>query len=201
MSRAGAALGVGLAVALTLAGCGSGRAGDRRPVAAYPSAPSNADLMRRAGLAPCPPSDSGARAGRLPAVTLPCLGAGPAVQVAGLRGRPTVVNVWGSWCVPCQAEVAYLVAAAAALGNRVRFLGVDTVDDPRSALDFAAHVGMKYPSVRDDNKKVLLALKAIGPPVTAFVRADGSVAHVTYGEYRSTAAVRRDIATYLGVAG
>jgi thiol-disulfide isomerase/thioredoxin len=133
-------------------------------------------------------------------VTLPCLGGGPAVNVAGLRGVPTVVNVWGSWCPPCQREIVHLVEVSRALGARVRFLGVDTVDDPRSALDFAAHVGMHYPSVRDDDKKVLLALHVIGPPVTAFVRSDGSVAHITYGEYSSTAALRRDIARYLGVA-
>ena len=35
--------------------------------------------------------------GGLPALTLPCLGDGPAVDLADLRGTPTVLSVWAAW--------------------------------------------------------------------------------------------------------
>jgi len=132
-------------------------------------------------------------------VTLACLGTGPSVRMAGLRG-PAVVNVWGSWCMPCQQEATYL-SQVASTTPRVRFLGVDTEDSSDSALDFDTHVSppVHYPSVVDQDKKVLLALRSPGPPVTAFVGADGTVVFTKRGAYTSTTQLRADIARYLHV--
>jgi thiol-disulfide isomerase/thioredoxin len=140
--------------------------------------------------------------GGLPDVTLPCLGDGPAVHLAGLTGRPTVINVWGSWCIPCREETAALSSVYDALKPKVRFLGVDTADDVNSALDFGTHVSprVRYPSVVDADKKVLLGLaRSPGPPETAFLNAAGVVVHVHVGPYDDAAAVRADIAKYLHV--
>lgn len=168
-----------------------------------PPGPSHAQLLARAALDPCPPSAAGAHVPHgLPHITLPCLGAGPAVDLAGLRGVPTVVNIWGSWCGPCQAEAKYLAAVYDALKPRVRFLGVDTEDTDDSALDFAAHVTppVRYPSVVDEQKQVLVALDLISAvPSTVFVDAAGHVVHKAAVAYGSVAQLRKDIARYLGV--
>jgi thiol-disulfide isomerase/thioredoxin len=159
-------------------------------------------LLRAAHLKPCPQSSATPIAGGLPEVTLSCLGDGPAVHLAGLTGRPTVVNIWGSWCVPCQAEAKYLSSVYDADQAKVRFLGVDTEDSVNSALSFGAHVSppIRYPSVVDPDKKVLIGVHAApGPPVTLFVNAAGKVVHVHPGEYPSAAALRTDLATYLRV--
>lgn len=161
-----------------------------------------ARLVDRAHLDPCPPSSATPVKGGLPDVTLPCLGQGPEVHLAGLTGTPSVVNVWGSWCVPCQEESSALSTVYDALRSKVRFLGVDTEDSPGSALDFGAHVTppVRYPSVVDNNRAVLLGLaKAAGPPETAFVDASGVVVHVHTGPYHDAAELRSDIATYLHV--
>jgi thiol-disulfide isomerase/thioredoxin len=124
------------------------------------------------------------------------------VNLAGLTGRPTVVNVWGAWCVPCQEEASALSTVYDAMHSKVRFLGVDTADDANSALDFGAHVSppVRYPSVYDPDKKVLLGLaKSPGPPETAFVNASGVVVHVHTGPYDDAAALRADLATYLHI--
>ena len=161
----------------------------------------SAALVAKASLRPCPTSDTTEVSGGLPDVTLPCLGEGPAVHLAGLTGKPTVVNIWGSWCVPCQQEAGYLSAASDSTGGRVRFLGVDTQDEADSALDFGTHVSppVRYPSVFDEDKKVMLALHYPGPPETIFVDSAGHIVHVHAGRYLSTAAVEKDIATYLHV--
>jgi cytochrome c biogenesis protein CcmG, thiol:disulfide interchange protein DsbE len=168
----------------------------------FPPSPDHARLVAAAKLERCPPTSGSAASDGLPDVTLPCLGAGPAVHVAALRGTPTLVNLWGSWCGPCQQETPFLQQAHARLGAAVRFLGVDTSDDPDSALDFAAHVrpAMRYPSVVDENKAVLLGVH--GPtavPMTLFVDAGGRVVHLSTEPYESVDAVLADVARYLRV--
>lgn len=160
-------------------------------------------LIAAADLRPCPSSSSAAVSGGLPDVTLPCLGKGPAVHMAGLTGEPTVVNIWGSWCAPCQAEMAYLSAAYDADRGQVRFLGVDTVDEADSALDFDAHVTppVRFPSVFDEDRKVLIdAHLPPSPPVTLLISAAGKIVHTEHGPYKSTKQLQADIATYLHVS-
>ena len=190
------------ALLVTIAGCTSSGRSDAGPH--YPQNPDHSRLVAAARLEPCPSTSGSAVSGGLPDVTLPCLGNGPKVRLAALRGTPTVVNLWGSWCGPCQKETPYLQQAHARLGAKVRFLGVDTEDQPDSALDFAAHVRppMRYPSVVDDNKAVLLGVHGpTGVPMTLFVRADGTVAATHPGEYHSVADVLADIRRYFGVQG
>jgi thiol-disulfide isomerase/thioredoxin len=158
--------------------------------------------VAKAALDPCPASAASHPHKSLPDLTLPCLGAGPAVHLSGLAGTPTVVNIWGSWCGPCQAETQYLSSVYDAAKGKVRFLGVDTEDDPKSALDFAPHVSppMHYPQVVDKDKKLLIALNNPSVlPTTVFVDASGRVVHVTFATYHSASSLRADIHRYLGV--
>jgi thiol-disulfide isomerase/thioredoxin len=169
----------------------------------FPKPPGYAELVARADLDRCPASSPTRVAKSLPNLTLPCLATGPAVHLAGLAGKPTVVNIWGSWCGPCQAETHYLSTVYDAVRAKVRFLGVDTEDDAKSALDFAAHVSppMRYPQVVDKDKRLLIALNLPSAvPTSVFVDAGGRVVHIAPGAYHSTAALRADIRRYLGVA-
>jgi cytochrome c biogenesis protein CcmG/thiol:disulfide interchange protein DsbE len=189
---------VGMAVALV--GCTSSGSSSQ-PAPSRSVDPDYGRLVARAHLSPCPASTATPLASdALPNLTLPCLGDGPAVHVAGLRGKPTVVNIWASWCENCQREDPYFAQVAHDLGGSVRFLGVDTDDSSSSALDFLAHVSIHYPSVVDADKQFLLGVGgSLGPPVTVYVGANGEIVHKKYGEYRSAADLRADIAQYLGV--
>lgn len=46
----------------------------------------------------------------LPALSLPSLDKGP-VSLAELAGKPTVLNLWATWCPPCQREMPALQQA------------------------------------------------------------------------------------------
>jgi thiol-disulfide isomerase/thioredoxin len=168
----------------------------------FPPPPGNAQLIAAAHLDPCPATSEVHAAKTLPDLTLPCLGQGPAVHLDGLRGLPTVLNIWATWCGPCQKETRYLAAVYDASKTRLRFLGVDTEDSPRSALDFAPHVDppMRYPQVVDSNKSLLIALHLPSAvPTTVFIGSDGHVVHVSPGPYRSVAELQTDISRYLGI--
>jgi cytochrome c biogenesis protein CcmG, thiol:disulfide interchange protein DsbE len=156
-------------------------------------------LRKAANLDRCPNSGPSEVTARLPDLTLTCLGVGPNVHLHGLIGMPTLVNVWGSWCMPCQREVPALESVYTAANGRLRILGVDTEDDHASALDFAAHVGMRYPSVVDDEGSFIRALGRNATPMTLFVDASGRVAHTRYGQFHSAAEIKADVRRYLGV--
>ncbi len=149
----------------------------------------------QAGLDPCPSGISP----ELPDLVLPCLGGGPDVPLRGVpSGVPTLVNVYGSWCTPCQEEMPTLVEFSKRAAGKVALVGIDTVDEPRLALLFARDFGQKWPAVIDDDKAVLLRY-ASGPPVTLFVDRAGKVVHVKAGPFRSLAELRADVRRYLGV--
>jgi cytochrome c biogenesis protein CcmG, thiol:disulfide interchange protein DsbE len=184
-------------VLLAAAGCQSAS----RLASPHPGETTDPTLVAAAALRPCPTSSAVAISGGLPNVTLACLGNGPSVHLAGLTGKPTVVNLWGSWCPDCIAEADYLSQAYDKDKATVRFLGVDTVDDPNSALKFGRDVSppVRYPSVSDPDRKVLLGIHYPGPPETVFIDAEGHVVHIHGGQYTSTEQVQKDIATYLHV--
>jgi len=157
--------------------------------------PALASLLAAAALRPCP---SGFGSG-LPAVTLPCLGGGPAVPLdAAGTGRPMVVNVWATWCSPCVREVPSFVDLAGDSAGRLDVLGVLTEDDARNGLEFARQFGMHYPSVLDDDETVMRAFSP-GPPVTLFLDAGGRVRHVQRGEIKDAQTLRALVRDHLGV--
>lgn len=200
MSRAFARV-AALAALVAVAACSGSSSGGLSTPGEHRDSSSLAKYVAQARLAPCPASSTTAVSGGLPDVTLDCLGNGPAVHLAGLKG-PAVVNVWGSWCIPCGQEATYLSSVYRADRGKVTFLGIDTEDQAKSALTFGAAVkpAVRYPSVEDPDRKVLIGLaKAPGPPETAFVGTSGKVVHVHTGGYTSAAALRADIATYLDV--
>lgn len=189
---------VATVLAATLAGCssaGSTSGTGPQPVTANPA------LVAAAHLPVCPASATTPVPGGLPNLTLACLGHGPAVHLAGLTGKPTVVNLWGSWCGPCQQEAALLSSVYDRDRAAVRFLGVDIEDSPNSALSFGTHVTppVRYPSVVDPEKKLLISLHFQGPPETALLDRAGKVVHIHPGVYNNRRQLLGDLATYLHV--
>ncbi|WP_350279476.1 TlpA disulfide reductase family protein [Kribbella sp. HUAS MG21] len=188
--RAGAVV---LVLSATLAACGAEAADE--PGASSPgrSAVTGADKLEACPATPSkPPVGNG-----LPDVSLPCLGNGPDVRLADLRG-PLVVNVWAQWCGPCRDEAPYL--AALAKSGKVSMLGIDYADPrPELAVKFAAEQGLDYPHVKDQDKAIQRALKVGGPPLTAFVNADGAVAYVHRGVLTSQQQLDQLVEDKLGV--
>lgn len=205
------------AAALLVAGCTA--APDDAPVrasvpsrdpSAYPSYEEDpteiADLRAAAGLAACPDLVAGtdraadsARERRLPDLTLPCLGTGPAVNLADLGGVPYVVNVWAAWCGPCKDEMPYLEEVYQQTEGRVGVLGVDFEDTAFAGLSAAADFGVTFPSVQDTDGRTRSALRFPGPPFTVFVAADGAVVATKTGVLTSADELRDLIHTHLGV--
>lgn len=170
----------GLLAAALMAGCATGQPsapGQRSAAgAAAPAAPVCEQLPEQ-------PASAGPNG--LPALALPCLAPGPEVSLDRLTGRPTLVNLWATWCGPCREEMPLLQAAHTRHGEQIRFLGVDVQDDPEAARWFLAELGNSYPHAVDADGELPRELGARGLPVTLAVDADGRVVDRAMGQLTS----------------
>ena len=96
-------------------------------------------------------------------------------------GTPLVVNVWASWCEPCERETPMLAEAARSTPG-VQFLGIDVLDSRAGAEDFIALHAIPYPSLFDVPGAVMTDLGGLGPPITAFYASDGTLSELVRGE-------------------
>jgi thiol-disulfide isomerase/thioredoxin len=104
---------------------------------------------------------------------------GEALDTADWHGKVVVVNTWGSWCPPCNAEAPDLQKTWESLqDDDVEFLGVDLRDSPETGAAFQRKFGLTYPSLRWDGGSVLLQMKgkATATPTTLVIDRAGRLA-------------------------
>jgi len=175
------------------------------PTPALTRAPDSDDLAtvkKAAGIADCPSSDPDVAAvpEGLPDVVLPCLGGGRPVRLAGLRGRPMIVNVWAQWCGPCREEAPFLAEVGSASRSDVLVLGIDHADPlPARALEFAQAASWTYPQLQDREQVLRTELQVAALPQTFFVRADGTIAYRNLRPFSSADQIRELSQRHLGV--
>jgi cytochrome c biogenesis protein CcmG, thiol:disulfide interchange protein DsbE len=110
----------------------------------------------------------------VPAFRLPVLGEPTRMLTdRDLRGRPYLLNVWGSWCVNCREEHAQLTA----LSQRgVRVVGYNYKDAPQDAQRWLAEFGNPYePVLADEEGRVALDFGIYGAPESFLVDAQGVI--------------------------
>ncbi|MCA0143838.1 TlpA disulfide reductase family protein [Blastococcus sp. LR1] len=141
-------------------------------------------MTTAAAAPPCETSTGVAAIGPevLPPLTLACLGPGPEVALDQLTGRPTLVNLWATWCLPCREEMPLLQDAFERYGEQVRFLGVDTQDSPEAAASFVTDLQIGYAQVLDPDGALLTELGVRGLPVTLGLDADGRIVARVVGQ-------------------
>lgn len=93
-----------------------------------------------------------------------------------LAGRPSLVNVWASWCDPCIDEHPLLLRAAAQYPDELGIVGLIYQDSADGARGFRARWGDGgWPDLLDPSGRIAIDLGVTGPPETFFVDAEGIV--------------------------
>jgi cytochrome c biogenesis protein CcmG/thiol:disulfide interchange protein DsbE len=118
-------------------------------------------------------------------------------RLASLRGHPVVVNMWASWCGPCQSEFPAYQRVAVAYGRQVAFIGIDAKDQNTAAAAFLRKFPVSYPSYVDPNGSIASAIHAYTAyPQTFFFDRTGQKVYDKAGPYLSVAELERDIRHY-----
>lgn len=83
---------------------------------------------------------------------------GKQLDVADLKGKVVVMNVWGSWCPPCRAEAPHFARVAEETKAKgVEFVGINTRDANRGpAISFEEDYKISYPSLYDPMGKLIV---------------------------------------------
>jgi cytochrome c biogenesis protein CcmG/thiol:disulfide interchange protein DsbE len=116
-----------------------------------------------------------------PARLQPGVGRGR-VSLSDLRGVPTVLNFWASWCTACGGEAPRLAQTARAYRGRVVFVGLDVNDFDSDARRFLERHHANYVSLRSRGSSIYDAYGLIGLPETYYLDRRGRVVAQTVGE-------------------
>lgn len=121
----------------------------------------------------------------LPTFDLPgSLPGTPGLASADLtKGRPRLLNIFASWCLPCQAEAPQLAQLAAA---GVEIDGISVRDRPEALRAFLDRNGNPYRRIgADDSGAVQLSLGSSGVPETCVIDAEGRIRYQHIGDIRA----------------
>lgn len=119
----------------------------------------------------------------LPQLDLPGLLPGRAgIKTAALTGKPRLINVFASWCIPCIAEAPQLMKLKQA-GVEIDAIAVR--DTPEAIQAFLARNGDPYAAIGDDRQSAAqLALGSSGVPETFVVDSKGVIVEQHIGDIR-----------------
>jgi thiol-disulfide isomerase/thioredoxin len=114
--------------------------------------------------------------------TLDCLDGNSEILLESIKG-PAVINVWGSWCIPCRQEMPFLRELAAT--GKVKIIGIDVEEkNMEAARKFIVDQGMTWPNLYDKDGSTKSTF-GMGVPITWYLDLDGKVVYRHIGVLKS----------------
>ena len=97
-----------------------------------------------------------------------------------LKGKVSLVNIWGSWCVACIIEHPLLMELAK--NNTIPIYGIDWKDPPGAGAAWLQKEGNPYTLIGDDaDGRVAIDFGVTGAPETFIVDKDGRIRYKYIG--------------------
>ena len=127
--------------------------------------------------------------------------------LADYKGQVVLLNIWATWCGPCQQEIPSLERLYQAYGDKGLKIVAVSVDDDRiggqgedSIRAFAKHFGVTFEVLNDPTHAIERAYQTTGYPETFIIGKEGSIRRKWTGaDDWSSAGNRALIAQLLGL--
>ncbi len=116
---------------------------------------------------------------------------GAPATMSAFHGKPTVINLWASWCPPCRREMPAFAAAQAANPD-VNFVFLNQAE---AAQDVAQFLDKHAPALRnvliDPAGEASRKFSNRGLPATLFLDAEGRLVDLRVGELSTASLAQR----------
>lgn len=107
---------------------------------------------------------------------------GQAIDLADFSGRPTVVNLWATWCPPCRREMPVFERAQQGRPD-INFIFISQGEPPSRVGEWLDRQGLALDHVLIDEARLAsTAYGQRGYPTTLFFDANGRLVTVRVGE-------------------
>lgn len=127
---------------------------------------------------------------RMPQLALPSM-EGTTVALSAYEGRPTVVNLWATWCPPCQREMPVLHAAQLSRPD-VNFVFLNQGESAQQVAAYLRKSGLALRNVLLDGRgDAGAALGHRALPTTLFFDARGRLVDTRMGELSEASLAER----------
>lgn len=104
------------------------------------------------------------------------------VRLADFKGKVVMMNFWGTWCGPCQAEIPELIETYAEYKDKgFVILGLAIDDTPQDLQAYAAAKKMNYPVLQMQDDVDAAYGPIAGVPISYFIGRDGSICSKHFG--------------------
>lgn len=112
---------------------------------------------------------------------------GTQMTLEEMRGKVVLINIWASWCTPCEDEAPDLQAAWEQYADRddVLFLGIAYADTDEPAMRYLERFGITYPNGPDIGTRIYDDFHATGVPETYVIDRSGMITNVKVGPFGS----------------
>ena len=104
------------------------------------------------------------------------------IYLPEFKGKPTVINLWATWCGPCRREMPALARAQQQMPN-VRFVFANQGESTAAVRSFLAEQKLQLDNVLvDDGMQLSQYYNARAYPTTLFLDAQGHLRDTHMGE-------------------
>ena len=124
------------------------------------------------------------------------IGTGDTFSLEQVEGEVILLNLWATWCQPCQEEMPEVNAIAqefAPMGLRVIGVNIDRTLSDADVLSFAKEYGAEFEMVRDRDNTFSSAFRTTGVPETVLIDRNGKVVFHWNGQLDNGSSENRQI--------